>query len=68
MRSAKFSTRGRPSAAKLARVIGRDVRTARRVLSGKQRLDFERPAQSETLWPYFLRCLYVSERKTWGRR
>ncbi len=63
MKHARMSQSGKPSAAKLAREIGKDTRTARRILAGKQKLDFEALRASPSLWPHFFRCLVYAERK-----
>ncbi len=63
MKHARMSQSGKPSAAKLARELGKDTRTARRILAGKQKLDFEALRTSSLLWPHFFRCLVYAERK-----
>lgn len=62
MQHARMYTGGKPSSAKLARELSKTTRTARRVLSGKQKLDVETLACGP-LWPHFLRCLMMHERK-----
>lgn len=59
-----MSTAGKPSAARLGSAIGRDTRTARRILAGKQPVPFELIRDcSPKLWRHFLRCLVLNERK-----
>jgi hypothetical protein len=46
-----------------ARWLGKDAATLRRWLRGERRIDVEAVMRSRHLWPLFLRCLVIAERK-----